>query len=128
MGARVSDSSHCESGAAAAVWVCPPGLGLALHQVGFQRSDLREQTHRPLTLFLPPHLAQVHVLGRAHFPRPPAPSPLQEAGWMLSGVTSVIRSGADVHVSMHRWVYHSLGAFPRRVYNPLCQLGSPYPL
>lgn len=47
-----------------------PGLGLALPQGRSQRSDIREQTHRHPTVLFPPHLAQVHVFGRAHFLRP----------------------------------------------------------
>ena len=68
MGARVSDSSPCELRAA---WLgLAPGLGLALTQGRSQRSDIREQTHRHPTVLLPPHLAQVHMLGRAHILRP----------------------------------------------------------
>ena len=47
----------------------------------------------------------------------------KEKGMRRGEYVNATWSGTALHMYMHRWVY--CGGFPRHVYNPVCQLGSP---
>lgn len=118
----MSDSSPCELRAA---WLCGcvpwawPGSDPG------EVSEIRHQRTNPQTphCLIPTSLGTGTHAWQSTHSETPTPSSLQDTSWMLSGAPSVVRSGAALHVYRHRRVYG--GGFPRHVYNPVCQLGSP---